>query len=110
PTRYHNTLGSHEPALRIAPGESVETSTVDAIGQDASGTVVAERSNPQTGPFFVEGAQPGDTLAVTIDHLWPNRDQGWAGSALYSNVVDPDVVRELPSRDELTRWRIDRDA
>jgi acetamidase/formamidase len=108
PTRYHNTLGSHEPALRIAPGDTVSTSTVDAIGQDAAGNVVAERSNPQTGPFYVEGAEPGDTLAVALEHIWPNRDWGWAGSALFTNTVDPDYVRELPSHDERARWQIDR--
>jgi acetamidase/formamidase len=110
PTHYHNTLGSHEPVLRIASGDSVETSTVDAIGQDRFGQTVAERSNPQTGPFFVEGAEPGDTLAVTLDHIWPNRDEGWAGSAIFANTVDPDYVPHLPSRDERKRWRIDRDA
>ena len=110
PTRYHNTLGSHEPALRIASGDTVETVTVDAIGQDLHGNVVAERSNPQTGPFFVEGAEPGDTLAVTLDHIWPNRDWGWAGSALFTNTVDPDYVRELPSHDERARWNVDRAA
>jgi acetamidase/formamidase len=110
PTRYHNTLGCHEPALRIAPGDTVDTSTVDAIGQDASGAVVAERTNPQTGPFFIEGAEPGDTIAVHLDHLWPNRDWGWAGSALFPNTVEPDYVRELPVHDERARWHIDRAA
>ena len=110
PARYHNTLGSHGPALRIADGDTVETSTVDAIGQDRHGNVVAERSNPQTGPFYVEGAEPGDTLAVHLEHIWPNRDEGWAGSALFANVVDPDYVPMLPSRDERVRWRIDRTA
>src|SRR5687767_7673146 len=71
PTRYHNTLGSHQPALHIADGDTVETSTVDAIGNDANGVCVAERSNPQTGPFYVDGAAPGDTLAVRLDHIWP---------------------------------------
>ena len=35
--------------------------------------------NPQTGPIYVNGAEPGDTLAVTIDTIEPTRD--WAVSA-----------------------------
>ena len=34
--------------------------------------------NPQTGPFHVEGAEPGDTLAIHIVDLTPARD--WAAS------------------------------
>ena len=110
PTRYHNTLGSHEPALRVASGDTVETSTVDAIGQDHTGQAVTERTNPQTGPFYVEGAEPGDTLAVTLDHLWPNRDEAWAGTALFPNTVDPDAIHDMPRHDEAARWHIDRAA
>jgi hypothetical protein len=41
PSRYHNTLGSHEPALHVESGDTVETVTVDAIGQYLNGNVVA---------------------------------------------------------------------
>jgi acetamidase/formamidase len=47
-------------------------------------------------------------LAVHLDHIWPNRDEGWAGTALFPNTVDPEHVRELPPHDERARWRIDR--
>ena len=106
PTRYHNTLGSHEPALRVAPGDTVETTTVDAIGQDHTGAAVTERTNPQTGPFYVHGAEPGDTLAVTFESIRPNRDEGWAGTALFPNTVDPEAIRDIPIHDERARWRI----
>src|SRR5688572_33023547 len=71
PTHYHRTLGPHEPVLRIASGDTVITTTVDAGGGDAAGERVTPGGNPQTGPFFVEGAEPGDTLAVRFDRLWP---------------------------------------
>ena len=62
PTTYWNTMGSHPAALTIKPGDTVVTTTVDALGVDANGEQVATRGNPQTGPFHVEGAKPGDTL------------------------------------------------
>ncbi|WP_258959068.1 hypothetical protein [Paenibacillus tyrfis] len=56
PKHYHNTIGAHEPVLKIADGDSVVTSTVDARGWDYRGESVAGRGNPMTGPFYVEGA------------------------------------------------------
>lgn len=109
PTRYHLTLGSHEPVLRIRPGDTVVTSTVDASGCDATGEQVVGHGNAQTGPFYVEGAEPGDVLAVTFDHIWPNRDHGYSGCGLSSNVVEPGYVREIPGEGERSIWRIDVD-
>lgn len=98
PDHYYNTLGTHAPVLRIADGDTVITTTVDAHGQDEHGRRVTEGGNPQTGPFYVEGAEPGDTLVLHLDRLTPNRDSGWSGTALAANVVDPAYVRELPER------------
>lgn len=109
PAHYHITLGPHEPVLHIADGDSVVTSTADARGGDASGRQVAPSPNPQTGPFYVEGAAPGDTLAVHLDYLAPNRDTGFASSIVAPNVVDPSFARLLPERERIT-WRIDRPA
>ena len=36
PTHYHTAIGPHEPVLRIADGDTVVTTTVDAVGKDAS--------------------------------------------------------------------------
>ncbi|MCS7061073.1 MAG: acetamidase/formamidase family protein [Anaerolineae bacterium] len=107
PTLYHTTLGAHEPVLRITDGDSVVTTTLDAGGCDERGEQVGPRPNPQTGPFYVEGAEPGDTLAITFDHLWPNRDYGYTSTVIATNVVDPDFARELPPR-ERAEWSIDR--
>ncbi len=89
PDRYHRTLGWHEPVLEIAPGDSVSTTTVDARGRDATDTQVAERGNPQTGPFYVEGAEVGDAVAVTIEVATPNRDTGWTYTPQASPWVTP---------------------
>jgi acetamidase/formamidase len=106
PTHYHTTIGSHEPVLRIDDGDTVITTTVDAFGKDASDTSVTPRGNPQTGPFYIEGAEPGDTLFVQLDRISPNRTIGYTGSVVAANVVEPGYVRELPER-ELAEWRID---
>ncbi len=106
PTHYHPTIGSHEPVLRIASGDSVVTTTVDAGGRDAQDAQATVRSNPQTGPFFIEGAEPGDTLVVHIDSITPNRERGYTASVVAENVVDPDYVRQLPTKGS-TDWQVD---
>ncbi|HEX5505184.1 MAG TPA: acetamidase/formamidase family protein [Thermomicrobiales bacterium] len=107
PTHYHNAIGAHEPVLRVAPGDTVVTTTVDAGGGDASGARVTTPGNPQTGPFYVEGAEPGDTLVVHLDRLDPNRDTGFTATTLAANVVDPEFARELPEGGSM-QWRVDR--
>ncbi len=106
PIHYFNTIGSHPPVLRIAPGDTVVTTTVDAGGGDATGERIAPRGNPMTGPFHIEGAELGDTLVLTFDRLTPNRPTGFSGSVLAANVVDPEFVRDLPER-SLTTWNVD---
>lgn len=106
PRVYHTTFGSHPPALRIAPGDSVITTTIDASGTDAAGKVVGGRPNPQTGPFYIEGAQPGDLLQVKLERLTPNRASGYSKSILAEHVVDPEFVRQLPESQRL-EWRIE---
>ncbi len=106
PTHYHVTLGSHAPALYIADGDTVMTTTVDANGHDASGRVITAEPNPMTGPFFVKGAMPGDTLAVHLDSIMPNRAWGWTRAALAANVVNPEYAQTLPLR-EIVNWHVD---
>jgi acetamidase/formamidase len=109
PSVFHTTLGWHAPVLRIADGDTVATTTADAGGRDQHGQVVAGWPNPQTGPFYVEGAEPGDTLAVHFDALWPNRDHGYTSARLAPHVVDAEFARSLPDRANIA-WRIDRQA
>jgi amidase len=114
PTQYHTTLGSHPPVLRIADGDVVETTTVDAAGYDATRSQAAPRGNPQTGPFYVEGAEPGDTLLVVLERIRPNRTYGFTGTMVAPNVVDPSYTRELPwpemGERRTAEWYVDADA
>jgi amidase len=109
PTDYHTAIGPFEPVLRIGDGDTVVTTTVDAFGKDASDTLVTPRGNPQTGPFHIAGAEPGDTLLVQLDQIVPNRAIGYSGSVVAPNVVEPSYVRELPER-ELAEWRVDNEC
>ncbi|MFC5647718.1 acetamidase/formamidase family protein [Paenibacillus solisilvae] len=106
PTVYYNTIGSHEPVLRIRNGDHVETSALDAWGMDCHGEVKADRGNPMTGPFYIEGAEPGDILAVHLDDLFPNRDWGWSANVIATNVLEPDFAAQLPNK-EIIRWHVD---
>lgn len=105
-SRFHNALGTYEPVLALVDGDTVVTTTLDAWGFDASGKKPADSPNPMTGPFFIEGAEPGDALEVRIDRMTPNRASGWTFSVLAPNVVDPGAVAGLPARQRVF-WDID---
>ena len=109
PTEWHNVLGTLSAAIRIQPGDTVITETIDARGSDKDGVQRASGPNPMNGPIFVEGAAPGDALRIEIVRMTPISATGWTGSVLAANVVDPRAVRDLPARETVT-WRIDRQA
>jgi acetamidase/formamidase len=83
--QYAWTFGGCDPVMRIRPGDVLDLFTEDAFGgRIRSSDDVPSRSitypfiNPQTGPFYVEGAEPGDTLAIHLIDVHPARD--WAVS------------------------------
>lgn len=95
PTTYHRTFGPHAPVAHVRPGDTIVTTTLCAAGRDANDEQVGPRGNPLTGPFFVEGARPGDAVSIRIDRLVPNRPRGWSRAALAPVAVDPDYVTAL---------------
>ncbi|MGQ9608392.1 MAG: acetamidase/formamidase family protein [bacterium] len=109
PEIYYNTLGTHEPVLKIADGDTVITTTLDNAGRDASDIRVTEGINPQTGPFYIENAEPGDILAITLDKLWPNRTIGRSSYTIAPNVIDPDYVIKLSRENMNAEWKLDLD-
>jgi amidase len=106
PQKYYTTIGGHEPCLHIANGDTVVTSTVDTDGCDESGAKVTREGNPQTGPFYVEGAKRGGSIAVRFDQLKPNRRRGFSLATIAPHVLDPGFVKELPPVERVT-WEID---
>jgi amidase len=107
PTHFHLTIGSHEPVLRVASGDVIRTWTVDSGGYDRNGDDITDGGNPQTGPFYVEGAERGDTIRVRLDRIRPNRTRGVTGGVLAPNVVDPGFVPELGRPGSEDWWTID---
>jgi amidase len=108
PRVFHATMGEHPFVLKVKSGDTIVTETLDAHGFDLANVKRGSGTNPMTGPFFVEGAAPGDTLAVSIRRISMNRNMGWTRSGLAWNVVEPVRVREMPTR-EKTLWRIAND-
>src|SRR5436190_18242800 len=75
PTEFQRYLSAAiPPVLRIQPGDTVRTWSVDAGGRDASNKTLSLGGNPLTGPFYIEGANPGDTIAVKLLKVRLNRD------------------------------------
>ena len=112
PERFYNTYSfAHPPALRIKPGDRVITTTLDASGVDAQGRQVGQGPNPQTGPFFVEGAEPGDLLVVTFEKIETNRATAYSSSLLAAYAVDPASIATRQDRDpKRVTWQIDTAA
>jgi acetamidase/formamidase len=107
PVAFYNRLGGPEPpVLALKSGDSVRTRTIDAHGFNEREEPVAFKPNPLTGPFQIAGAEAGDTLAVRLDELKPNRSSGWSHRYLAGNVLEPSLVRLLPEQD-YARWKID---
>ena len=86
PATYTYTFGGVEPAVQVRPGQIISTWTMDCFGgrvratTDMASQVCDPRMlNPQSGPFYVEGANPGDTLAVHFVSIEPR--QGWGVSS-----------------------------
>ena len=110
PERFYNTFsGAHPPAARIKPGERILTKTIDAGGVDWDGKQVAQGPNPQTGPFFVEGAEPGDMLIVTFDKIELNRATAYSGAALAPYTVPPGALLARTERQApRANWLLDK--
>jgi len=77
---------TNKPALHIFPRDVVHTWTADAGGVDAKG-VQHRGGDSNIGPFYVEGAVPGDTLVVHLLKLRANRATARQGSRLNAHAV-----------------------
>ncbi|MGH9662067.1 MAG: acetamidase/formamidase family protein, partial [Bryobacteraceae bacterium] len=97
------------PVLRIFSGDTVRTWSVDAGGRDAQGAARSPGGNPLTGPFYIEGALPGDVVAVKLNRVRLNRDTAGSGTGIVWNAVTPGYVRGLKDTPGFSgAWRLDR--
>src|SRR5437879_9144286 len=69
-----------DPVLHLKPGDILDTNTLDCFGnglkKPGDTLDMAKGDNPLAGPFFIDGAEAGDTLAVKILDLQVDGDYG----------------------------------
>jgi len=112
PAVFHNYFTSTvPPVLTIFPGDTVESWSVDAGGVDAQGKRRSPGGNPLTGPFYIEGAMPGDTLLVRFTRIRLTRDSAQSGNRVTPSALNPGYFAQqqnVPNFD--STWTLDRQA
>jgi acetamidase/formamidase len=118
PGQYAWTFGGAAPLARVTPPVILEVFTEDCFagrvrGENDLVSQVCEFPylNPQTGPFYIEEAEPGDTLAVHFISIEPARDWGasttvplfGALSATHATALLHEPLPEL-----VWMWQFDR--
>ena len=118
PEQLAYTFGGVAPIRRITPGSVLRLWSEDAFGgvlrsvTDLSSEKIDLRFvNPQTGPFYVDGAEPGDALALHFVSVEPARD--WAASAtipFFGGLTSTDRTATLqdPLPDTTWIYQLDR--
>jgi acetamidase/formamidase len=118
PSEFAWTFGGVAPVRKVQPGTVMELWTEDAFGGKVRGPgdLVSEVIefpfvNPQTGPFLVEGAEPGDTLAIHFVSIEPSRD--WAASTtipLFGSLTQTHATAGLqePLPEVVWMYEVDR--
>jgi acetamidase/formamidase len=113
---YYEFSRHNEPRLRIEPGETVLIETEDAFsGQIRTNDDRRDKSkqpygNPQTGPIYINGAEPGDTLAVRIEEIRPRIGQCATRTSDPKQLAEwmgtdcPHGTHVCPIRDGLIYW------
>ncbi|MPZ53077.1 MAG: acetamidase [Acidimicrobiia bacterium] len=120
PYQYAYTFGGVPPVMSIKPGTALHLWSEDAFNKALTSVndVASEKLdlryvNPQTGPFYVEGAEPGDTLAIHIVDLTPART--WGASAaipFFGGLTSTDRTAMLQEALPEATWiyEVDTDA
>jgi acetamidase/formamidase len=125
PTTYTYTFGGVGPVASVRPGTLVSTWTMDCFGgrvrstADLASEVCDPRLlNPQSGPFYVEGARPGDTLAVHFVSITPREAWGVSSTVpffgaltatpvtamLHEALLERTWIYEIDRRDGVVRY------
>jgi acetamidase/formamidase len=121
--QYAFTFGGAEPVRKIRPGTALRLWTDDAFcgALRATSDLPSEKLtmpfvNPQTGPFYLEGAAPGDTLIVHIAELTPARSFGASSTIPFfggltstdrtATLQEPLAERTWIYEVDTTRWTV----
>ena len=123
---YHFTMGPYsQPVLQVKPGDRIVVETRDAFGgavkteQDLPSKVLTmPYVNPQNGPILIEGAEPGDAIAVHIESIKPRGPNprgtcalipffgGLSNTALTATLNEPlpEIVRKIDVDEQGVYW------
>ena len=102
-----SVFGPADPVAALRPGDTLDTNTLDCFGgvlkKPGDTLSMVKMDNPLTGPFYIEGAQPGDTLVLKFLALTIDGDQGVGAyepgyGALSSSTYTPMLNHDLPER------------
>ena len=109
PTDWKYTYAaSYTPVAHLKPGNILETNTPDCFGnairKPGDTLSMAKGDNPLAGPFYIEGAEVGDTLSVKILDLQVDGDQGVGAlapgfgainSTGYTPMINPPIPEKI---------------
>lgn len=112
PTAFYRQFnGNIAPVMHVKPGDSIHTKTVDAGGTDEAGVKRSQGGNPLTGPFYVDGALPGDTLVIRLDRVRLNRDSANIfNDSVVAPALEPYSLRDMKRQKDFdSSWKLDRE-
>jgi acetamidase/formamidase len=118
PDQYSYTFGGRTAVATVRPGDTLVVSTEDCFGGAVrsvddlpSQVCVFPFLNPVTGPFHVEGAEPGDTLALHFVSITPARDYAFSSTfPLFGALTSTHTTATLQPPLEERVWRYDIDV
>jgi amidase len=106
-TFYRQFSPAIKPVLTVFPGDTIHTTTVDAGGTDEKNVTRVVGGNPETGPFYVETAAPGDTLVVHLTRIRLNRDWALSDDFIVGRGLDSDLAVKMKDGGKSIRWHLD---
>lgn len=108
PSTFHRQFSPwNKPVLTVWPGDTIHTTTVDAGGADEKGVTRVLGGNPETGPFYIETAAPGDTLVVHFTRIRLNRDWAISDDGIVDRGLDSDLAVKMKDGFRDVRWHLD---
>jgi amidase len=108
-TFYRQFSPTYKPVLTVNPGDTIHTTTVDAGGNDEKSVPRVMGGNPETGPFYIESAEPGDTLVVHLVRVRLNRDWAMSDDFIVGRATDSDLAVKMKDGGKVIRWHLDTD-
>ncbi len=113
--KSHHHIGwdrANAPVETIAPGETVTFEIFEAsggqLGPDSDladlEALDFDKVNPVTGPVLIDGAEPGDSLVVTLESFQPS---GWGWTA---NIPGFGLLADHFTEPALINWHYDPES